>query len=215
MDKLRSLTWICSAEFALNADNVPVSGLSKLTDLRILGADASFLDLLARMELPALQKVTSAQFNPGFWSFLRSHGSKLVELDLVNFSAEDLEIPILEVCPNIRVLYLYSQLDQCEVAMLQIEHFLTGSATANSLEKLILRMCTWEKNEDNRWATFFSTFESTQFPQLNEIQSLACRWPKKERDIPKSKWVRWSEILLEQGINLTDATRKKWRPRLK
>ncbi|KAJ7611794.1 hypothetical protein FB45DRAFT_941032, partial [Roridomyces roridus] len=92
--------------------------------------------------------------------------------------------------------------------MLQIEHLLTGSATANSLEKIILRMCQWKKDEDTRWTGFFSAFETTQFPQLNEIQFMACRWPKKERDISKSKWVRWSEILLEQGINLTNAAGK-------
>jgi hypothetical protein len=35
------------------------------------------------------------------------------------------------------------------------------------------------------------------------------------REIAKSDWVRWAELLLSRNINLTDKNGKKWRPRLK
>jgi hypothetical protein len=35
------------------------------------------------------------------------------------------------------------------------------------------------------------------------------------RDIAKSPWVRWAEMMLEHNINLLDTAGAKWRPRLK
>jgi hypothetical protein len=35
------------------------------------------------------------------------------------------------------------------------------------------------------------------------------------RDIAKSSWVRWAEMMLERNINLLDTAGAKWRPRLK
>ncbi|KAF7335266.1 F-box domain-containing protein [Mycena sanguinolenta] len=87
-----------------------------------------------------------------------------------------------------------------------------------SLVKITLDMDFWfgsNKDQIAQWDNFFVKFAPKRLPNLREIKFSCCVWPTTERDISRSCWVRWAEILLKHGINLTDMNGKKWRPRLK
>ncbi|KAJ7611804.1 hypothetical protein FB45DRAFT_1065818 [Roridomyces roridus] len=228
LGELRSLTWRSKADFAYTARDVPLKGLPKLADLSLFDTHKSFLEVLSLMEyvllfrqfaflplqrLPALKRVLVKDSENGLkpWRFLRAHGKKLEELEMTYFDLYDWEDPILEVCPNIRILKFFSWDDRGDT--LESKHLLSGSAVASSLEKIVFKM-DCHKKQDNGWIALLSSFEPTPFPKLREVQFLACKWPTKEREISKSPWVRRSEILKQSGIDLTDKDGKKWRARL-
>ncbi|KAJ7237711.1 hypothetical protein B0H12DRAFT_1057149 [Mycena haematopus] len=95
-----------------------------------------------------------------------------------------------------------------------------------------LKLCRRDKTRLAQWELFFLKFDPKNLPNLHEIEAKCCAWPTNEwalfynyfaswslflfsqTDIPKNCWVRWAEILLKRGINLTDKTGTKWRPRL-
>ncbi|KAJ7119100.1 hypothetical protein C8R44DRAFT_878607 [Mycena epipterygia] len=86
----------------------------------------------------------------------------------------------------------------------------------SSLVKIKLNPLYWSKSAlHGKWDIFFIAFEPKYFPNLREIEVTCCEWPTTEREIDKSCWVPWAEILLEKNINLTDKNGKKWRRRLK
>ncbi|KAJ7611796.1 hypothetical protein FB45DRAFT_875336 [Roridomyces roridus] len=207
LDRLRSLTWNCDAHFTNDIqEQVPPTALSKLAELQVLTAQPSFLEVLSLMELPSLRHVLAEHSEPELWAFLGVHGVKLTHLDT-------LEVPILEVCPNLQNLAFCARATHIENNMLTLEHLLSGSNKAASLEKIKFEVEYRQKHEENAWGDLINTLGSTLFPQLREVQFPSCTWPKKERDISKSNWIRWSEMLHKKGIHLTDAEGGKWRSR--
>ncbi|KAJ7611805.1 hypothetical protein FB45DRAFT_941062 [Roridomyces roridus] len=217
LDRLRSLAWTCRADFsAYIPEQVPPKALSKLIQLRILTAHASFLQVLSLMELPSLRHVLAKDSKPELWAFLRVHGIKLSELDMRYVRVDTLKEPVLDVCPNLRSLTLCAHDTFTPNNMLTMEHLLSGSNVAVSLEKLKFKVeLPSQKHEESAWSHVIDGLDSTRFPQLRQVQFTSCRWPKKERDIPKSYWVRWSEMLQKKGIHLADTEGREWRSRLK
>ncbi|KAJ7819085.1 hypothetical protein B0H14DRAFT_3876821 [Mycena olivaceomarginata] len=71
------------------------------------------------------------------------------------------------------------------------------------------------KDDMAGWEHFFIGFKPTSFSNLREMEVKFCVLPTSEREIEKSCWVRWAEMLLKRNINLTDKNGVKWRPRLK
>ncbi|KAJ7611836.1 hypothetical protein FB45DRAFT_1119330 [Roridomyces roridus] len=143
--------------------------------------------------------------------FLRFHGNKVV--DLTCSYGEVGTKHIFELCPSIRILGLYLPHPNSPILMKVTTPFVSENDMSNTLEKIVLHHSYLHKNP--YWETLFLALHSRCFPSLREIQGNGCKWPTNERDIAKSPWVRWAEILAEKDISLADCNDKKWRARLK
>ncbi|KAJ7715936.1 hypothetical protein B0H14DRAFT_3901504 [Mycena olivaceomarginata] len=213
LSTLRILEWKCETSFL--STNTPQDGLPNLEDLRIIFANESFLTVLSLMKLKSLRRVTlSDQIN--LEAFLGAHGPKLTEVNILcpNFKASNHKI--FEVCSNLRCITVKSPLLNHQNKPPEAIYFSPPHAVT-SLTKITLDVFYFNKiPKDNMvgWERFFIEFKPTSFPNLREMEVKCCVWPTSEREIEKSSWVRWAEILLKH-INLTDENGVKWRPRLK
>ncbi|KAJ6500811.1 hypothetical protein C8R45DRAFT_81496 [Mycena sanguinolenta] len=214
LSAMRTLKWDCSISFLLT--NVPGDGLQNLTELRISSTSETFLMALMRMELKCLQRVMLLTNHLKLEPFLEAHGPKLIELRMPFGKLGTLTAKILELCPNLRSLSLVNMGFSPTGNVLLVDDLGTSQAVP-SLVKITLDMYFRTRNKDQvtGWERFFSHFEPKCLPNLREIEVLSCVWPTNERDIPKSHWVRWAEIMLKRGISITDKNGAKWRPRLK
>ncbi|KAJ7119120.1 hypothetical protein C8R44DRAFT_737946 [Mycena epipterygia] len=205
---LRTLDWKCSTNFDCNLDDAPSDGLLNLEEIRIWYLDPSFLTALSRMKLPSLRCARLSEDVRHPKTFLKTHGNKLIELEVRYVTKDQSEFKLFEVCPNLSVLLLNDPPHP--------DHF-RSPQTAPFLEKITFGLRYWYRSKEQleQWDTFFSAFDPKCFPRLREIEVKCCEWPTNEREIGKSCWVRWAEHLLKDNINLTDKHGKKWRPRLK
>ncbi|KAJ7891399.1 hypothetical protein B0H14DRAFT_2496984 [Mycena olivaceomarginata] len=214
LSALRILEWKCETSFL--STNTPQDGLPNLEDLRIIFANESFLTVLSLMKLKSLRHVTlSDQIN--LEAFLGAHGPKLTEVNILcpNFKASNHKI--FEVCSNLRCITVKSPLLNHQNKPPEAIYFSPPHAVT-SLTKITLDVFYFNKiPKDNMvgWERFFIEFKPASFPNLREMEVKCCMWPTSEREIEKSCWVRWAEILLKHNINLTDENGVKWRPRLK
>ncbi|KAF7359035.1 F-box domain-containing protein [Mycena sanguinolenta] len=230
---LRTLKWTCSTSFLLT--NVPEDGLQNLTELQISSTSESFLTVLSLMKLKSLKRVMLCTNDLTIKPFLKAHGPKLIELHISSNNLRNLRTQttkILDLCPNLGSLSLVAMVNlpmgdipiaddlyscQAVPSLVKINldiDFPTQVYPSASLQvptELLLR----DKDHVAAWEKFFRHLQPKRLPNLHEIEVKCCVWPTNERDIPKNHWVRWAEILLECGINLTDKTGTKWRPRLK
>ncbi|KAJ6515264.1 hypothetical protein C8R45DRAFT_955864 [Mycena sanguinolenta] len=206
---LEILGWKCRTSFLLT--DVPEDGLQNLKDLRISSADQSFLTVLSLMKLDSLQRLTLSGNDLNSEVFLKAHGPKLTEI-LVPYYTK-LKVKMFKLCPNLRSVTL----DRMQMGDIPLVDDLDPAQALPSLVKITLNQNYWtsDKNRIAQWDAFFVKFEPKRLPNLREIEFNCCVWPTTERDISKSYWVRWAEILLKRGINLTDKNGTKWRPRLK
>ncbi|KAJ7223495.1 hypothetical protein GGX14DRAFT_427694 [Mycena pura] len=185
--EVRKMKWKCRTTFICDA-TTPVKALPKLSDLLVWNSDKSFLTALSRMLLPSLRRVALRHDDVKGEKFLRVHGSKLSELEIPISCVKTFGVNVLDLCPNVCTLSL--------------------SWSSNDAP-------LWEKDARTRCQQSIATLPQESLPNLREVRVSAFRWPTSERDIAKDHWVRTAENLLTRGINLTDRTGKKWRPRLK
>ncbi|KAJ7891423.1 hypothetical protein B0H14DRAFT_2688898 [Mycena olivaceomarginata] len=203
---LHTLIWHCRAAFT---DMHTVDGLPNLEKLGILLTSQSFYTVLCLMKLKSLRHVVLSDYAPSPETFLEAHGPKLTRLELPHSTAQALGVKMFDLCPNLRAI------------LLSVNGHPPGPRLAASLERIILetpyqyRSRQLHKDQIPGWEQFFIGIEPEIFPALREIHVKICVWPTNERDIAKSCWVRWAEILHEGNINLTDKDVMKWRPRLK
>ncbi|KAJ6567093.1 hypothetical protein B0H19DRAFT_1139424 [Mycena capillaripes] len=207
---LRTLDWDCETGFISTSS--PFDGLPSLEELCISSASDSFFTALSLMKLESLRHVVLLTDTAAPEKFLEAHGHKLIELKLPCTKLKTLNVEMFQVCPNLTSISLSIGYDTSPRA----DSF-DSSQMVTSLLKIILDRPFWtrDKNLITAWDQFFMNFEPARFPNLREIQVKCCVWPTSERDIAKSCWVRWAEILLKRNISLTDKAGKKWRPRLK
>ncbi|KAJ7119111.1 hypothetical protein C8R44DRAFT_982775 [Mycena epipterygia] len=206
---LRTLDWKSSTTFDCDLEDAPFAGLPNLEQIRIWSLDPSFLALLSLMKLPSLRRVMFSANTTHPESFLETHGSKLIELEIPRYTIYESKLKLFEVCPNLSALLLDDLPHPDNFRSPQI---------APSLVKITFGLRYWpnlNKEVIDEWDTFFIRFEPKCFPCLREIEVKCCEWPTNEREIAKSCWVRWAELLLKDDINLTDKNGKKWRLRLK
>ncbi|KAJ7801039.1 hypothetical protein B0H14DRAFT_2897209 [Mycena olivaceomarginata] len=212
---LRILEWKCGASFLLT--DIPQDGFPNLEDLRISSADESFLTALSLMDLGSLRRVTFWESGINVDAFLDAHGPKLTELGLSHSNLRTSKDKIIEVCSNLRSMTIKSlpyNRDKPPEAI----YFSSPHAVVASLTKITLDVSYFNKipkDEMAAWDRFFTEFQPESFPNLREMEVKCCVWPTSEREIAKSCWVRWAEILLKRNISLADKDGTKWRPRLK
>ncbi|KAJ7184590.1 hypothetical protein C8R46DRAFT_1208777 [Mycena filopes] len=207
---LTVLDWNCTTEFT-DLESADPDSLSSLQELRITASSASFISALRSMKLNSLRRValTETVTLPG--PLLKTHGHKLTELDMTYLALRKLETGIFELCPNlvsIRIFHIHSR-DKPPRA----DDFYAPQDVP-SLTKIHFNL-TSKKEHIAGWEEFITDIDQDFFPNLREIQFTDCEWPTNERDIEKSFWVRWAEMLLKRNIKLTDEAGKHWQPRLK
>ncbi|KAJ7684338.1 hypothetical protein DFH06DRAFT_4711 [Mycena polygramma] len=213
---LRRLDLKCEANF-VDLENTPADGFPGLEELRVFLTGQSFLTALSMMKLQALRHVVLSGGPTGTETFLDTHGPKLTELCLPHTTLQHLKIEIFKACPNLNCLSLIiNDYPSSNGACFPQANDFCSAQAVPSLMKIVFDMAYWTKSkrEFAAWGQFFNEFDPGCFPNLREIEASRCEWPKTEREIAKSCWVQWAEILLEHNINLTDKTGKKWRPRL-
>ncbi|KAJ7718664.1 hypothetical protein B0H16DRAFT_1475506 [Mycena metata] len=213
---LRSFTW--KTRYSGNLLNF------KAVDQRSAGAFPAleFLDIqspealtvFAQMRLPSLRRL--ALNNDGDWDgkIMRAHGSKIEFLQVCRMTIDGQSI--FKLCPNMTTLCW-----QPETVYKQIPDFGCGALEKDfehkSLTKIILDRDypIMNKRDEENWHALFSAIDVPCLPALREVCVPWCTWPTVERDIKKSLWVNWAEVLLERGIKMTDRAGKEWAPRLK
>ncbi|KAJ7433547.1 hypothetical protein FB451DRAFT_1313700 [Mycena latifolia] len=231
---LRSLDWKSCASINCNPEHAPSDGLPNLTELLIWELDPSFLTSLSMMKLPSLRRLVLSAFvmESGhisipssinvseFEIFFQTHGSKLTDLNLPYRAMWQLKLNIFEACPNLNVVSFQFRtgMDSTRRDIPDAKHFCSHKSDHRSLAKIYINFPSIFmdnlKLEFTNWGKFFATFDPKCLPNLREIQVNRFQWPRTERDISKSCWVEWAEILLRHNIYLTDESGKNWRPRL-
>ncbi|KAJ7747015.1 hypothetical protein B0H16DRAFT_1852008 [Mycena metata] len=210
------LDWACNTSFIDVPTEMPSDGLPNLSTLQFTSQDPSFFSVLKQMNLPSLRTLRLGNYDSGMNDFLRVHGSKLTEVVILCDILDNLDVNIFEVCPNLALITIPIDHEIFSKA-LNPKHFSSKKTTGCSLQKIEFKIFSWTyrtKEDIAAWEAAFAGFKP-RFPNLREIQIDYCDWPTNERDINKSYWVRWAEMLLKHKINLTDKNGKKWRPRLK
>ncbi|KAJ7213486.1 hypothetical protein GGX14DRAFT_696819 [Mycena pura] len=211
--ELRKMEWRCRTTFVCDA-TTPVTALPKMSHLVAGNSDESFLTALSLMmccrPCGALRyDAMTAQAK----IFLRVHGNKLSELEIPISSLKEFGVNVLDLCPNVCTLSLLWRGND----FLNEKTFLsrTPAASLTKMKMLLLSDDFWEKDARTRCQQSIATLPQKSLPNLREVWMSAFRWPTNERDIAKDHWIRIAESLLERGVDLTDRTGKKWRPRLK
>ncbi|KAK7022197.1 F-box domain-containing protein [Favolaschia claudopus] len=215
---LRTLRWICHAEFT-DIRAASVDALANLEELWITEeADGSVLSVLSRMKLQSLRRFFHVTRYTSCIEFLRAHGSKLTEVGIL---AQELSTPgfdVYSLCPHLHTIAFIVESGAKHVPAIKD---ILPRQTAPSLSKIIMEppelMTPLHKDKERiaAWDIFFANFQSKKLPNLREIEFKCFTWPTTERDIAKNCWVRWAEGLVSQNINLLDRTGTKWRSRLK
>ncbi|KAJ7896782.1 hypothetical protein B0H14DRAFT_2678709 [Mycena olivaceomarginata] len=209
---LRTLIW--DSRTAFEVANAPANGLQNLEELRITSTSSSFLVVLSRMKLQSLRRLALSGDGSGPETLLKAHGPKLTDLNISGRNFETLGAQVFELCPNLCSLSIFGY------DAPNAESF-DPPRTFTTLVKIVFDVADYwgtrnlSKDEIVKWERFFVEFEPDNFPGVREITAHSCVWPTKERDIAKSPWVRWAEMMLERNINLLDTAGAKWRPRLK
>ncbi|KAJ7604142.1 hypothetical protein FB45DRAFT_957988 [Roridomyces roridus] len=205
---LRSVIWKSNVMFDLD-QTVPTAGLHKLTSLSIADCDASFLTAsLSQIVVLAYRDAGQAL------DFLAAHGEKILDLTCL---CRDVQYNnVFELCPNIRVLTLcFNNCGDWNIP--EASSFTSRKVLSKTLAKLHLTKNSWSGRDVTiqKWESFLTAIKARCFPSLREIQVDCCKWPTNERAIAKDCWVQWAEMLLHEGISLSDAGGKKWRARLR
>ncbi|KAJ7715932.1 hypothetical protein B0H14DRAFT_3013583 [Mycena olivaceomarginata] len=189
---LHTLIWHCRAAFT---DMHTVDGLPNLEKLGILLTSQSFYTVLCLMKLKSLRHVVLSDYAPSPETFLEAHGPKLTRLELPHSTAQALGVKMFDLCPNLRAILLsvngHPPGPRC---------FSSPRVAATPYQ---YRSRQLHKDQIPGWEQFFIGIEPEIFPALREIHVKICVWPTNERDIAKSCWVRWAEILHEGNINLS------------
>ncbi|KAJ6569437.1 hypothetical protein B0H19DRAFT_1024554 [Mycena capillaripes] len=212
---LRSLDWKCPVKFDSGLVLVPET-FANLECLFLLEYHPSFLDVLGSIELPSLRRVF---FHRNIAStaecFFKRHGSKLTQIML---AADDYgEFNVLNACPRLPLLICTGEKSiHGNANILPSIDLFCPSKPHLHLTKVVLNILVNGRKEAKKMTAFFNALDTTLLPALREIQVSEIHWPRTEREIVRSPWVRWAEeILIGKNIKLTDMNAKHWTPRLK
>ncbi|KAF7296563.1 F-box domain-containing protein [Mycena chlorophos] len=240
LSECRFLSWTSETVFR-PAEHNDVDSLGKLNELHILNSHGSFADVMARARLNALRRVVVSDdlwntTNFKYTRLLQVHGSKLRTLELPGLQLSGLPGCIFDTCPALTKLSIVWPRNPRQPPSLPSTFFSPSSPCAH-LVKLRLEFKVKNKlvffafHVDSsaypdpssvkrtdaparEWETHFANLSKSLFPNLREIQMVHCSWPKTERDIEKSPFVCWAEVLLKRDVRLVDANGQGWRPRL-
>ncbi|KAJ7602497.1 hypothetical protein DFH06DRAFT_1115658 [Mycena polygramma] len=209
--QLRDFVWDSEMVFKTGPNVIPANVFSLLVSVTISKFEASFLDLLSHLELPALQIAVFPATALGGAGFFERHGAKLCELSVSVPQLTDPNLSIWYNCPSLTVLGVSCDLNHSPDKI---------SGTHALLERIVFRVPAYDLLQKHRDALFklcSSPDWTKAFPLLREVEHPHCHWPTEEREISKSDWVRWAELLLEGsgGIHLVGPARVHWLPRLK
>ncbi|KAJ6454603.1 hypothetical protein C8R45DRAFT_1037492 [Mycena sanguinolenta] len=198
----------------------PVTVFNTLVHLRITVCyHESFMTVLAHMELPSLRTTVFSYVASGGAPFFKKHGAKLSELSVSTKQLTDPGNAIWLNCPFITVLGV--SFDQYHPVTASC---LTTVETLARLERIVFNAwqfpppdrSTLTKEDLVQLGHLMAALRTTtSFPALREIEHPMCTWPRKERHIPRSFWVKWAESMLERGVHLFGSDKVHWRPRLK
>ncbi|KAJ6466153.1 hypothetical protein C8R47DRAFT_1224094 [Mycena vitilis] len=188
---LRSLDWaVYSASmpaisFFDRAAVVPRDGLPALELLRI-GSSAG-IKIFTKMDLPSLIRVDFYLKGYRDSGFLRKHGPKLDQLEMLEPELQGASI--LALCPRISVLtcYIYPE----KPNNFGCEHLAPGFQHT-CLTRLILNKASLSNKfvHEKEWKEFFDKLDLAYFPVLTEIWVAAItEWPTTEHAISKSMHV--------------------------
>ncbi|KAK7035999.1 F-box domain-containing protein [Favolaschia claudopus] len=214
---LRTLMWDCDTTFT-GAEKVSGDGLLNLEELHIRSTDLSFIRVLSRMRLEFLRRIVlSTEVDCKL--LFEVHGPKLTELVLQYKHLHAFRGKILTFCPNLQVITITEM-----GGPPGFDELNSKGAIRPALTKIVFDVpeCQWRKTrsglEDKNiifaWDTFFKLFEPKKhLPNLQEIEFEDCVWPTNERDIEKSRWVRWAELLLKHDVHLADKNGTRWKRR--
>ncbi|KAJ7139328.1 hypothetical protein C8R44DRAFT_764254 [Mycena epipterygia] len=189
---LTHLTWSSPQKCPFSKPAPDFSALPNLQKLMIRESSPSFLEVLSKLSLDALQEVfldkpldVAASVN-----FLRRHGAKLLQLTAP-----------LEILATVKVFTALP------------EDFITCSPPHTSLTKIHFDLRRLERQHKYAIKEVFARLDTTSFPVLKEIQVSCAKWPVSEQEIRKSEWVALSKVLRPKGIKLTDENGVDWTPR--
>ncbi|KAJ7064714.1 hypothetical protein C8F01DRAFT_1249749 [Mycena amicta] len=212
--ELRTLVWNCLAEFKPTGNNstLEIEALPKLSHLRIVAADQTFLDLLSTFRLPSLKTLLFVCKTLQYEPFLRAHGSTLVELELQGKDLQEFSVPVLELCPCLTKITIESSL---------LRFYDADNLFPRVQNRTLVKFCLmWgcrivaPKNY-NAWETLITTFDTNLLPSLKEIELVNFEWPRNQRLINDSPFIHWADLLRKRGIHLLDRRGKRWRTRYK
>ncbi|KAJ7052322.1 hypothetical protein C8F01DRAFT_1033534 [Mycena amicta] len=212
---LETLHWKSWTSFVGLAD---MHSLPRLRQLRVSEAHHSFFVLLENMKVPALTHLVlypaSSVPEKGFWD---AHGDRLTVLEISQNLIEGLHQSVLDICPNLKLLVVAWARDEDEEPLLRKD--LVSRRPATSLANIHLRVFfdfeTASKALLASWEKFLTDLPLESLPSLKDIEFLGFEWPKTQREISKSGWVRAAEKLLTHQVTTTDENGVTWRSRLK
>ncbi|KAF8218321.1 hypothetical protein K438DRAFT_1796665 [Mycena galopus ATCC 62051] len=212
--QIRELCWVSATEFRTERKLIPTAAFSMLVDLTVDTFDESFLNVLAHMELPSLRTAAFSATARGGGQFFQKHGAKLQEVTLSDTQIQDSEIVIWRNCPSLTVLGV-----SCDNKHPVSATCLTTSETHPRLERIVFRTTEYyrlKQGHDRQMNQLMTALRFTaSFPALREIEHPCCKWPKTEREILSSHWVKWAESMLERDVQLFGPDGVRWRHRLK
>ncbi|KAJ7602367.1 hypothetical protein DFH06DRAFT_1115663 [Mycena polygramma] len=218
--EMREFVWDSKTVFKtgpkLGPKSIPADTFSLLASLTINTFEASFLDVLSHMELPALRTMAFPPNAVGGVGFFERHGAKLRELTVSVQQLADPELSIWRTCPLMTVLGVACD----EKHSAGPSDFKTADTHAH-VERIVFRTPQYFHRKFMHSNDLYQLCATPQwakpFPQLREIEHPRCEWPTTEREISKSEWVRLAELLREESesIHLVGPERVHWVPRLK
>ncbi|KAJ7602369.1 hypothetical protein DFH06DRAFT_1152858 [Mycena polygramma] len=203
--EMREFVWDSKTVFKTGPKLIPADTFSLLVSLTINTFEASFVDVLSHMELPALRTMAFPPNAVGGVGFFERHGAKLRELTVSVQQLADPKLLIWRNCPLMTVL-------GCGLrSKARISTFPFAFSDPSPF-------CSVKyKHSQDLYQLCSSTAWAKPFPQLREIEHPCCEWPTTEREISKNEWVRWAELLRKRSetIHLVGPERVHWVPRLK
>ncbi|KAJ7160940.1 hypothetical protein C8R46DRAFT_1106018 [Mycena filopes] len=218
--QIREFTWASNTTFKTTPKLIPTDAFRLLVKLTVFSFDETFLNVLAQMELPALQSAVFAPGATGGKRFFDKHGAKLRELTLSVAQIADKKVAIWQNCPSLKVLGV-----ACDHKHPTTPSCFDTEETHTQLERIIFKTPgsgfsrLRQANMTNLGALFSALKDTNSFPALRTLEHPYCVWPTTEGEIKKSQWVSWAEDLVEREgrpeMYLVGSDDVHWRPRLK
>ncbi|KAK7036063.1 hypothetical protein R3P38DRAFT_2910408 [Favolaschia claudopus] len=224
------LSWVFN-----NLPNLQVFGWNSATGGRVPGppADTNALSSLCFLELEAngllpilwnakLPLLSHVVLGPGveiFTLFFMYRGPRITVLELHGDFNTPGGLSIFDLCPALLHLTLHwTGKEHSEESV--FVPILSSPNPHQSLAKLIVQKKAQGHaltRETREWSQFFDAIVLEDFPALREIQIMYTKfqWPTTEHDISNSKWVKWSDILVQHNIRLLNSESLQWKSRFK
>ncbi|KAJ7604141.1 hypothetical protein FB45DRAFT_1044174 [Roridomyces roridus] len=132
----------------LDQQNIPSTALPNLEELCFRAGDASFWEVLSRMDLPSLRTLTLQNQEPSALDFFISHGRKLVSLACGRSDVG--EHGLFALCPNLKILIISLVLPGGSWSQIpDAENFTSNTVVSRELEKIVVdrNNCSWHRGQ--------------------------------------------------------------------